>query len=474
MMRAMTGNEVRQAVRGRWLSRHDPVPVRGVSIDSRTAVQDDLFIAITGGRFDGHDFLDQAAEKGCVAAIVNLSKEPPAELMNRFPAGVIGVPDTREALLELGSYYRSVIPATVVGVTGSNGKTTVKRMIHHILSRRLTGTCSPKSYNNDIGVPLTLLSAGAGDDYVICEVGSNAPGEIARLARATKPNISVITCVSAAHLERLGSLDRIAVEKAALLGWLGERDIAVVNADSPQLDNALKSYEKRMIRFGQTESAQLRLTAYESDGRTQRFQINERDWVEMRVPGRHNAVNALAAIAVAVRFGFTQEEAAEALGNFCTSEMRLERIEAGDVELINDAYNANPASVQAAVSVLAECKARRRVVILGDMKELGEEAERIHAELGLKIAARKVDLVVGVGEMGKLAADQAGRAGKKTAAFDDADQAAGGIGELLRPGDLVLLKGSRSMHLEKLVPVICAARGGIEAATAPAGEDENP
>jgi len=190
-MRALTGNEIRQGVRGRWLSQNQPLSIRGVSIDSRTAGADDLFVAIKGDKFDGHDHIQAAAAAGCIAAIVEYDKKPAEEIMQLFPAGVIGVENSRSALMDLAGYYRSIISATVVGVTGSNGKTTVKRMIEHILKTRLTGTCSPKSFNNEIGVPLTLLSAGAGDDYVICEVGSNAPGEIAALARVVKPNIAI-------------------------------------------------------------------------------------------------------------------------------------------------------------------------------------------------------------------------------------------------------------------------------------------
>jgi UDP-N-acetylmuramoyl-tripeptide--D-alanyl-D-alanine ligase len=454
-MRALTGNEVRQAVRGRWLSRNEPVPIRGVSIDSRTAVRDDLFVAVQGERFDGHDFLEAAAEKGCVGAIVSLENQPPQKIMDHFPAGVIGVPDTRAALVDLGGYYRSIIPATVVGVTGSNGKTTVKAMIHHILSSRLTGTSSPKSYNNEIGVPLTLLGAGAGDDYVVCEVGSSAPGEIARLARVVRPNITVITNVSEVHLERLESIDRIAVEKAALLGWLGERDIAVVSADSEELDQALKSYhQRRMIRFGESAAAQLRLTGYRQNGWTQEFQINERDWVSLPIPGRHNALNALAAIAVVARFGITQQDAAAGLADFQGVDMRLERMDVGGIHLINDAYNANPASVLAAARVLSANRAARRVLILGDMLELGDRSEELHAQLGRDIAAAGVDMLIAVGPQAAFAADSAAEAGRETAKFATITEAKKKIGSLLVDGDMVLIKGSRALGMEKLVAAI--------------------
>jgi UDP-N-acetylmuramoyl-tripeptide--D-alanyl-D-alanine ligase len=453
-MRALTGNELRQAIRGRWLSRSEPAPIRGVSIDSRTAGPDDVFVAIRGERFDGHAYLLDAARAGCVAAVVDLKTPPANDVMNRFPAGVVGVGDTRDALLDLGGYYRSVIPATVVGVTGSNGKTTVKRMIHHILQTRLTGTCSPKSFNNEIGVPLTLLAAGAGDDYVICEVGASVPGEIMRLARAVKPNIPVITGVAPAHLEKMRCVEQIAVEKSSLLGWMGPRDIAVVSADSPPLEHALKSYESRLIRFGESPDAQLRITGYEWDGREQRFQINDRDWGSMPIPGRHNAINAIAAVAVAARFGFSQEDALAALADFEGVEMRLQRVEAGKIRILNDAYNANPASMLAAAEVLSAMPGKRRVMIVGDMLELGEESGRWHADVGKKIAGLNIGFLIAVGEQAEILAEAANQAGATTRAFPTRDEAAAALGDLLRAGDVVLLKGSRATGMETLIPEI--------------------
>ncbi len=453
-MRALTGNELRQAIRGRWLSRSEPVPIRGVSIDSRTAERDDVFVAIRGDHFDGHNYLPAAVQAGCAAAVVDLKTPPPADLMRQFPAGVVGVPDTREALLDLGGFYRSVIPATVVGVTGSNGKTTVKRMIHHILKTRLTGSCSPKSFNNEIGVPLTLLSAGAGDDYVVCEVGTNAPGEIVRLARSVKPNIPVITSIGPAHLEKMRSVEQIAVEKSSLLGWMGSRDIAVVSADSPQLDHALKSYENRLIRFGVSPNAHLRLTGYEWDGKKQRFQINNRDWGEMPLAGKHNALNALAAVAVSARFGFSQEEALSILVTFEGVEMRLETIDAGKIRVMNDAYNANPASMLAAAETLSSMPGKRRVMIVGEMLELGAESEKWHAEVGGKIAALNIGCLITVGERTAVLADAAKQAGATTHAFTTRFDAAQALPEILRAGDVVLLKGSRATGMESLIPDI--------------------
>jgi UDP-N-acetylmuramoyl-tripeptide--D-alanyl-D-alanine ligase len=467
-MKPLALEEIRRAVLGRWMSRGQEVTVLGVSTDSRGARKGDLFVALKGERFDGHEFLVQAAKAGCVSAMVNRDAAVDPGAADGFVGRLIGVEDTTRALGELAAYYRRLLPTTVLAVTGSNGKTTVKRMIHHVLSKRLTGSCSPKSFNNQIGVPLTLLSAGAGDDYVVCELGSNSPGEIAALGRIVQPDIAVIVSVGATHLEKLGSVDRVAVEKASLLEMLAPDGLAVVWADSEHLDRALRAHDRRLIRFGVSDAAELRLTGYEPVGRAQRFQLNGRWWVDLPLSGRHNSLNALATIAVAQRFGFTQEEASAALADFAGAEMRMQWIEAGEVAVINDAYNANPSSMVAAAEVLTEGPGARKVMIAGDMRELGEQAIEMHVQLGREIASRKVDLLIGVGTLGRYIAKGAAEGGIAAEAFGTVEDACRAVGELLRRGDVVLIKGSRAMAMERLVEPIRGAFGG-GARAAPAG-----
>jgi len=330
-------------------------------------------------------------------------------------------------------------------------------MIHHILSARLSGSCSPKSFNNEVGVPLTLLGVAGGDDYVVCEIGSSAPGEIARLAALVRPDVAVITSVSETHLEKLGSVERVAAEKASLLDCLVSDGLAVVWADSQELDKAVRHYNRRLIRFGQSDQADLRLTGYEQRGPGGRFELNGRLWVNLSVPGVHNALNAMAAIAVAQRFGWKQEEAAEALAEFQGDSMRLAWIEAGDITLINDAYNANPASLVAAADVLAGAPGRRKVIIVGDMRELGPQAPAIHLRTGRELASRKVDFLIGVGELGRYIAMGAAETLTQTACFDSVQQACREVIALLRPGDVVLVKGSRAMAMEQMIEPIRSA-----------------
>ena len=453
-MKTLTVGEIAAAVGGRRVGGRDDLPLGAVSTDSRDAPAGSLFVALRGERFDGHAFLDAAARRGCGAAMVEPGCEPAA---GAFPGGLVVVDDTLAGLGRLAKWHRRQVPATVVAVTGSNGKTTVKRMIHHVLARRARGTCSPRSFNNSVGVPLTLLGVGPEDDYVVCELGSNAPGEIAALGAIAEPDLAVITCVAPAHLAGFGSLEGVAAEKASLLGALGEGGAGVVHADSEALGAAVANCERRLVRFGESEAAELRLTARQPAPDGQSVEINGDVRLHLQVHGRHNALNALAAMATAEQLGWSLPEAAAAMAGFEPVEMRLEPVECGPVTLLNDAYNANPGSVVAAAETLAEIPARRRILAVGDMLELGPDARSLHERTGEAVAERGVDCVVGVGELGGLLAAAAGRCGARAVRFGDVAEAAEGLVELLEPGDVLLLKGSRATGMERLVEPVRAA-----------------
>lgn len=442
-------------MKGRWRWPARRAVIERVCTDSRSARAGDAFFALKGSSFDGHDFLPEAASAGCVAAVVAWDVPLGRELLERFPGGVIGVADTTGALGELAATCRGHLAATVVAVTGSNGKTTVKRMIDHILSRKLTGRAGPRSFNNAVGVPLTLFEVAADDDYVVCELASNAPGEIAALTRIVRPDVAVITSVSETHLEGLIDVERVAAEKAAVLGALSPSGIGVVWADSEPLERALRAYDSRLVRFGEDDSAELRLTGYEPRSGGGRFQLNGRLWVDLPVPGKHNALNALAAIAVARRFGFEEDAAAAALADYAGEGMRLEPVEAGAVTIINDAYNANPASLVAAGEALASFPGGRRVLVAGDMLELGPRSVELHQAAGRSLAGGEVDLIVGVGDLGRHIAQAAAGAGKgQTRTIETVEAACKELPKMLKPGDVVLLKGSRAVQMERLVAPI--------------------
>jgi UDP-N-acetylmuramoyl-tripeptide--D-alanyl-D-alanine ligase len=307
-------------------------------------------------------------------------------------------------------------------------------------------------------VPLSLLAADGNEDYVVCELGTSAPGEIAQLATIASPSVAVITSVSETHLLGLGSLDRVIAEKASILGRLGGDGLAVVWAGNQTLVRLAESYGRRMVTFGRAEKADLRVTGFRSTGRGQRFQVNSRSWVELPIPGVHNASNALAAIAVAQRFGFTQEEAAASLADFTGEAMRLQWLSLDGVTLINDAYNANPASMLAAAHVLSDVASRRRVMVAGDMGELGSDAADLHRRTGMQIGSTRVDLLIGVGPLGRYIAEGASQAGIQTATYETVEEAGSALVESLQGDETVLIKASRSVGLERIVEYLRAVR----------------
>ncbi|MCG3138184.1 MAG: UDP-N-acetylmuramoyl-tripeptide--D-alanyl-D-alanine ligase [Phycisphaerae bacterium] len=454
-MKPLTITEIISAIDGRVLCPIRPCSISGISTDSRQVRSGDLFVAIRGERFDGHDFVETALQQGALFAVVSLS--------DRF-AGVpqanrvIVVPSTNAALGQLAAYHRRLLPATVIAVTGSNGKTTTKAMITHLLSATRQGRSSPKSYNNEIGVPLTLLSAGAGDEFLVVEVGTNAPGEITALGRLVRPDIAVITSVGPAHLEKLLSIEGVADEKLSLLNHMEPGGAAIVNVDRPEVRLRLKpSADLNLITFGQHAEADLRLTDVHEEGPL-RFRINDRYEVTLRVPGRHNASNALAALAVGRRLGLEFEPMIERLASFELPDMRLQMHQYGRLLVINDCYNANPASMRAAIEVLDNLKAPgRRVAILGDMRELGAASEQWHHEIGRVIGTSRIDLLFSVGDFAEVVCRAARTARPHqltTHAANRVHELRDVLPDLLRPDDTILLKGSRAMQMEKVLEML--------------------
>lgn len=494
-MNFWTPTTVQHVTGGSWIVRPSGpggtgemfrTPVDGVSIDSRAAGATQAFVAVKGETFDGHDFLAQAAAKGCALVVVSDESKVPAAWRAVGAGGpggpggtgggsaapaVLLVPDTVRALQRLAAGYRRSLGALrVVGITGSNGKTTTTRLVDSILKTKLRGSASIKSFNNHIGVPLTLLAARPQDQYVVCEMGMNHAGEIAPLTEMGAPDAAMITSIGRAHIENMGSLEAIAAEKASIFNGLRAGGLAVAPADVPVLAPYLKRLEN-VVTFGRGGHADLRLTHVETvpgpDGPTgQRFTVNGRWTCEMPLIGEHNAMNALAAIAVARRLGLSDEEITRGLAGAAPAEMRLNRQTIGGVRVVNDAYNASPESMAAALRTFADLfpeskggAASRRVLVLGDMLELGPAAEAAHDEVGRLIAqCCPPDVIVTLGASAGRYADAAKGAGAtigESVRFGSADDAScGKVADMLRPGDAVLLKASRRMGLERIVKAL--------------------
>ena len=456
-MKPLTIRQVRQAVSGKALCSipADAPMVEAVCTDTRRMERGALFIALRGDKHNAHEFLPQAAAGGAVAALV---EQPPAQSLPNVL--LIQVPDTRKALGKLAAYVRRHMRCKVIGVAGSNGKTSTKHLIDAALCARLRGSVSPRSFNNDIGVPLTIFPADPLQDYLVLEMGTNHHGEIRLLSEMARPDIAVITNCGADHLEFLDDLMGVRRENASIVQGMNPRGLLVVNGDDPELLAAVGDYPGKRITFGFNDSNDLFATDIRCDASGTRFCLNgSRGEVFVPMLGRHSACNALAAIAVARKLAVPQDEIIVNLAVARGPEMRLQWQPAGNIRVLNDAYNANPNSMQAALSTAAALSVSgRRIAVLGDMKELGPSSPRYHREIGVFAAqTRAFDLLVCVGPHAAHIAD-----GAVGANFDpqtlmrlaDAHEAAIVVPPMLHDGDLVLLKASRSVHLEEVAKAI--------------------
>ena len=450
-MKPLTLSEVQRAVRGRWLARpSSPPPVTSVVTDSRGAAQGSLFVALRGERVDGHDFVLEAFARGAVAALV----ERP---VGAVPDGValFAVEDAVTALGDLARHYRSGLSATVVAVTGSNGKTTTKEMIAHLLGPSGAVVKAPESYNNFVGVPLSVFAVSPGTDFAVLELGTSAPGEIARLAAIAQPHLGVITNIGPTHLEGLGSVAGVARAKGELLDALPSEGTAVLNWDDDWCRRLARHSPVRVVTFGLSPEADVFATEVVRREGGLRFLLNGLCEATLPVAGTHNLLNALAAAAVCRRLGLSRQQVAQRLPGFRLPAMRLEEVSLGGLLLINDAYNANPVSMSAALSELTRRPAEgRRLFVAGDMKELGPDSPRYHRELGLRVAAGDLDGLFAVGEFaGEVAAGAVagGFPAEAVFTFATVEELVAGLAGEVGPGDVVLLKGSRAMGLERVV-----------------------
>jgi len=465
----ITAQELLDAVKGRLVGPLPAGPVTGISTDSRRIHPGEAFFAIRGQRFDGHDYIGAAFAGGAAVAVISRQDLLPTARQENRP--VILTDDTVAALGRLATWYRSNLPARVVAITGSNGKTTTKAMLEAVLSRQAKTLAAPQSFNNQLGVPLTLLSARREHDYMIVELGTNRPGEIAQLGRIAQPDLAVITSIGPAHTEGLGGLDAIAREKASLLEYLPAGGFAAVNIDEPAIGPYLQAFAGTLVRFGTGPQADLRAESIAHHAGQLQFRVNGKWPVRLPIRGRHNALNALGAWAIATRLGLPPEQIAEALAAFEPPKMRLQVLRFGPITVLNDAYNANPASVAAALQTLAEMPAppgRRRVAVLGDMLELGPNGPAMHERTGRLLAElERIDCLIAVGSLAEHIADAAHAARPELSVhrFGDAAEACRGIAELLRGDDTILLKGSRAMRMEQLLDPIANVGRSASAAS---------
>ncbi len=455
-METITLDDIAKAIGGVLIGERS-LPVKGIGIDSRTIEAGQLFFAIPGERTDGHQYVRLSAERGAAGAVVSKSVDAP----HGFP--LIYVADTIWALGCFARWYRSLFPIPVVGITGSAGKTTTKEMTAAALSARHAVLKSPQNLNTEIGLPLAIAQIESSHTVAVLEMAMRGRGQIDWLATIARPTIGVITNIGWAHLGLLGSRDNIARAKSELLHRLPEDGVAVLNADDEYFDFCRRQAPCRVVCFGWQKSAMVRATKVrlDRDGRVRCVVRYGRQTalLQVPVPGLHHLSNALAALAVAVVLDVPLAEAAASLQQMQAVDKRMQVLHTPkQVTVLDDTYNANPASVNAALHTLERmANGCRRVVVLGDMLELGDDAPQLHREAGQEAARIGAHVLVAVGEM----AEEVVRGAKSMAhapiclTFSDSRAAAENVLRYLQPGDVVLVKGSRALQMEQVVKAIC-------------------
>lgn len=470
----MTPAAVAKATGGEVVARG--LAADGVELDSRRDGAGKLFVALRGANHDAHAFLADAVRQGAVGLVVD---RPAAELpaLDRIVPGrapfVVRVADTGQALLDLAAEHRRRMRAKVVGITGSCGKTSTKEWLGAVLAAAMPTVRSPGSYNNQVGVPLTLFAIQPDTRAAVVEIGTNAPGEIAQLTGVARPDIGIVTCVAAAHLQGLGSIAGVAREKSSLPAGLPDDGLCILNGDDANC-RAMAAATKAEVQFFRVGAGADGVKAdwfatdvrFHALGTT--FLLQGKRPVTLARTGTHSVYNALAVIAAASRLGVAEETILAALSRVPPASRRLEPKVAGGVTVFDDTYNMNPQSAAAALQALAGlAPGGRRLVVFGEMRELGPDGPALHRQVGAEVARTKQDLLVVVGDGAGPIADGALAGGMPVAAVHrvaDQDAALALLRGAVRPGDRVLCKASNGVRLDRLVDRLVADLGGQPAA----------
>jgi UDP-N-acetylmuramoyl-tripeptide--D-alanyl-D-alanine ligase len=458
LSRTLSVDDVVAGASGVATGPSDRRPIEGVSIDTRTLKPGQMFVAIAGPNFDGHDFVADAVQKGASVVMVHRELVPPPP-----PVPVIRVADTTQALKDLGRHVRLQAAIPVAAVTGSAGKTTTKEMLAALLATKGEVLKTEGNLNNQYGLPLTLLRLTPAHRFAVLELGMSAAGELRELSAIARPDVAIITMVAPVHLEFFKSVDEIADAKAEILEGLGPDGAAVLNWEDPRLRRVGEKRKGKVIWFGRDRACDVSAENWRGTVHGMRFDMRMGGTtldVALPLPGPHFLLNFLAAAAAAHRLGIAPREIAEAATHIKAAKSRGEvtRLAKG-VTLLDDSYNSNPFAVDAAVVALGMAAQGRRVVFLGDMLELGPSGPDLHRETGGKLRG-KADVVVGVGTLGRLISEGARKAGiAEVHEFEDSDAAGAAATGIVKEGDAVLVKGSRGAKMERVVEALRAGFG---------------
>ncbi|MFH0977540.1 MAG: UDP-N-acetylmuramoyl-tripeptide--D-alanyl-D-alanine ligase [Spirochaetota bacterium] len=433
--------------------------INSITTDSRELGKDSLFVPIVGERFDGHQFIDELVKSGSIAAFLTMREES-AKAARELGTGAILCDDTLKAYGRIASRHRLTMKAKVIGITGTNGKTTTKELLWTILNRKHAALKNEKNYNNEIGVPHTLLGLNEDHKWAIIEMGMNHKGEIDRLSGIAKPDMAVITNVGEGHLEFLGTVENVAYAKSEIMNSMKPGSLIILNRDSRCFDILLKKASDSRLNvktFGLSDKADMKPASYTLFADSIRFTYNS---IEYNIPlyGIHNLYNAIAAMAAALELGVEANIIQEAFHEFKNIDMRSQVISDRNYTVINDTYNSNPLSAGYALKSLAEIfSGKRKVAVLSDMKELGSSSEYYHREIGKLAGASGIDRLFTWGEMAEniaLGAKESGMNNGNALHFRTKPDLIDYAKNHLLPGDVILVKGSRSMKMEEVVEAI--------------------
>lgn len=439
--------------------------IKKISTDTRTLQRGDLFIALKGEKFDGHNFVKEAFKKGASGVVIQGKYQipkPKCQIKTQKKKIVIIVDDTLKALQQIAKYHRRKFNLPVIAIAGSTGKTTAKEILSSLLREKFLVLKTPENYNNEIGIPLTLLNLEKDHQVVILEMAMRAKGEIRLLTEIAEPNLGLITNIGQSHRGRLGSIADIAQAKGELLKSMSKEDLVVLNKDDPWLRRISKKTKAKVIFYGIKNEAEVMAGQIQNLKEAGwKFNLKARGYptssLSLPLLGEHNIYNALAALSIALSLGLNLSLIKKALSNLTAVPARLEMLKEKGVIVINDTYNSSPASLKSALLVLKEqIKGRRKIAVLGDMCELGEEAVRDHQEIGRVIAHLSLDLLLLVGDLAKFIA-QGAKLNKKMEIFlfQNNKQVISKLRDIVCPGDAILVKGSRVTKMEEVVEGIC-------------------
>ena len=448
-------SDILKATGGKLIQGNSELLINGISTDTRSIKQGEIFFALEGENYDGHKFVEQAIHNGAAGAVISSGKKAAYSFHNGFKkCALLEVADTLTALGELAKFYRNSLPASFIAVTGSNGKTTTKDMAYHVLRNFKSVSRSRKSFNNLIGVPLTIFETETAHDFCIVEMGTNAPGEIKRLSEIIFPDFAILTNISNAHLEGLENIEGVASAKSEFIENMAEDGTLITNADDDWCNQIADRFNGKVISFGFNQSADIKASNVKRNDSGFVFTVNDSLTVNLPVFGKHNIYNALAVIAMCDTVGVGIEVICDKFMDFKLPPMRMEKQICGGIVVVNDGYNSNPSSMSSALDEFSQwMTSGRKVLICGDMLELGNYAERLHKEVGAKVADANIDVLWTVGPLSRFVAEEAianGMPRENILSCETSEEMCSFVASQLKKDDTVLIKGSRRMKLESV------------------------